>query len=275
MIKSCALEWHNLVGFSSKNKSFFSGCLLSCGQNVNPHPMKYLYWLVAIVVVFIGVGLSIYLGQEPVTMNVPKIAFNYYASPEEFAKEFKANMEPELKASSLVMLGVMPGRKMDLELWSWLSAELKYQVLIVDPELPYAHEYFPKAIKMDLKKDLTRFVAGAKNAQTQGLRMAVVVPSIYAAQILKGNPVELVKNSGLQPASFSVAGFPRAPEQEMEMEIPCAMGQNDREGVGALGCAIQNRARLLYRQKPKPGFYEGAVDQVGDKDYLVLFNGPH
>ncbi|HEY8271107.1 MAG TPA: hypothetical protein VIG33_09495 [Pseudobdellovibrionaceae bacterium] len=239
--------------------------------------MKYLYWAVAAVVIMVGVGLSVYWGQE--TVSLPKIVFNYYRNPGQFAETIHVQMKPELKSSPLLMLGVMPGRKIDLEIWkSFLdqtSSELKYQVVIVDPDLPFIKELFPNAIKMDLKKDIARFIAGAKNAQAQGLRMAVLVPSIYASQLLQSNPAENIKkNSDLQPISFSIIGFPRSPEQEANMEIPCAMGQNDRDGEGALGCAVQKKARLLYRKKSKPGFYEGVLDQVGDKDYLVLFNAP-
>jgi hypothetical protein len=240
--------------------------------------MKFLYWAVAAIVVLTGLGLSVYFGQE--TVSIPKITYNSYSDPAKFSEALIIKMMPELKSSSLLMLGVMPGRKIDLEIWkAFLDqtelSELKYQVLIVDPALPLVNELFPNAIKMDLKTDLERFIEGAKKARAQGFRTAVLVPSIYASQLLQSNPVENIKkNSDLKPTSFSVMGFPRAPEQEAFMEIPCVMGQNDREGVGAMGCEAQKKARLLYRKKSKPGFYEGVLDQIGERDYLILFNAP-
>ncbi|MGZ3805269.1 MAG: hypothetical protein ACXVB4_13730 [Pseudobdellovibrionaceae bacterium] len=240
--------------------------------------MKYLYWIVIALVLVIGVSLSMYLGQE--TVSLPKLAYNQYDNPDQFVEALMLKMTPELKSSPLVMLGVMPGRKTDLEIWkSFLnraeSTDLKYQALVVDPELPFVNELFPRALKIDLKNDLERFINGVKNAQAQGLRVAVIVPSIYASQLLQNNPVDSIKkNFGIKPVSFSIIGFPRAMDQEASMEIPCVMGDNDREGVGALGCAVQKKARLLYRQKSKPGFYEGLIDQIGEKDYLVLFNTP-
>jgi hypothetical protein len=240
--------------------------------------MKYLYWVAAAIVVVIGVGISVYFGQG--TVSLPKITYNHYSDPAKFAEVLILKMSSELKDAPLVMLGVAPGRKIGLEIWKAFldqtaSGELKYPVVIVDPGLPFANEMFPDAVKMDLKKDFLRFIEGAKNARVQGVRMAVIVPSIYASQLLQGNPADSIKkNSDLKLTSFSVMGFPRAAEQEATMEIRCVMGQNDRDGEGALGCEAQKKARLLYRKKSRPGFYEGVMDQVGEKDYLVLFNAP-
>lgn len=189
-------------------------------------------------------------------------------------------LNQEIKGAPLLMLGVTPGRKMDLEVWkAFLEQsqipELQYQALIVDPELPFASEMFPSAVKLDIKADVARFIEGAKKAREQGLRMAVIVPSIYASQRLQGNPADRIrKESDLTPMSFSIMGFPRSTEQEAAMPIKCVMGSNDRDGIGAMGCMAEQKARLVYRKKSKPGFYEGMMDQVGERDYLVLFNAP-
>ncbi len=189
-------------------------------------------------------------------------------------------LNQEIKGAPLLMLGVTPGRKMDLEVWkAFLEQsqipELQYQALIIDPELPFASEMFPSAVKLDIKADVARFIEGAKKAREQGLRMAVIVPSIYASQRLQSNPADKIrKESDLAPMSFSIMGFPRSPEQEADMPIQCVMGSNDRDGIGAMGCMAEQKARLAYRKKSKPGFYEGMMDQVGERDYLVLFNAP-
>lgn len=240
--------------------------------------MKYVYWVIAAIVLLAGVGFSVYFGIQP--KSIPKIKYSHFSDPSKAADALILRMNQELKGASLVMLGVMPGRKMDLEIWkAFLEQnqlpEIQYQVLVIDPELPFAAELFPGALKMDLKTDAARFIEGAKNARSQGLRMAVIAPSIYVSQRLKENPIaQIKKNSDLQPVTFSLMGFPRAPEQEAAMEIKCVMGANDRDGVGALGCMAQQAARLNYRKKSKPEYYEGLMDQVGQSDYLFLFNAP-
>ncbi|RYZ71376.1 MAG: hypothetical protein EOP09_04735 [Proteobacteria bacterium] len=146
---------------------------------------------------------------------------------------------------------------------------------MIDPELPGAAEMFPSAVKIDLKKELNRFIEGAKNAQAQGVRMAVIVPTIYATQILKDNPSYVIKTTtDLKPASFSLIGFARTPEQEQKQEIRCVIGEANKDGLGPLGCVAQNKARLSYRKESDPKKYEGLMDLVGERDYLILFNAP-
>jgi hypothetical protein len=240
--------------------------------------MKYLYWIGAGIVLALGIGFSVYFGIQP--KSIPKITYSHFEQPAKLADAIILRMNQELKGYPLVMLGVMPGRAYDLEVWkAFLSQshipEIQYQAIVVDPGLPGVAETFPTAVKIDLKKEMDRFIEGAQNAQKQGLRMAVIVPTIYAIQLLKENPVSVFKEkSGLTVASFSIMGFPRAPEQEANVEIPCEMGHTDRDGTGALGCVAINKARTVYRKKSKPGMYEGLMDQVGQSDYLILFNAP-
>jgi len=240
--------------------------------------MKYLYGIIAAIVLLAGVGFSVYFGIQP--KSIPKITYSHFSEPAKMSDAIILRLNQEIKAAPLLMLGVMPGRKMDLEVWkAFLEQsqipEMQYQALVVDPELPFVNELFPNAIKIDIKNDLARFIEGAQKARTQGLRMAVIVPSIYASQRLQGSPADkLHKETDLAPTSFSIMGFPRSPEQEANMEIKCVMGSNDRDGIGAMGCMAEQKARLVYRKKSKPGFYEGLMDQVGERDYLVLFNAP-
>jgi hypothetical protein len=240
--------------------------------------MKYLYWICASLVLILGIGFSVYFGIQP--KSIPKITYSHFDSPSKLADSIILRMNQELKQAPLLMLGVMPGRAYDLEVWKAFLAqsaipEIQFQALVIDPDLPGAADMFPGAVRMDLKKETARFIEGAKNAQKQGLRMAVIVPTIYASQVLKDNPIHLIKESSdLRPMSFSLMGFPRAPEQEQKQEIPCVMGPGDREGTGDLGCVAQDKARLVYRKKSKADKYEGLMDQVGERDYLILFNAP-
>ncbi len=240
--------------------------------------MRYIYWVSVALVLVLGIGFSVYFGIQPKT--IPKITYSHFEAPSDLAKAVILRLNQELKGYPIVMLGVMPDRPYDLEVWKAFLAEnslpnLQYQVLVVDPDLPGAVDMFPGAVRMDLKKDTDRFIEGAKKALSQGLRMAVIVPSIYGSQLLKDNPVSLIKQkSELQPASFSLVGFPRAAEQEQNQELLCVMGVNDRHGTGALGCVTQNKARLVYRKKSSPQKFEGLMDLVGERDYLILFNAP-
>ncbi|MBC7370378.1 MAG: hypothetical protein H7326_02370 [Bdellovibrionaceae bacterium] len=240
--------------------------------------MKYLYWICTTIVLLLGVGFSVFMGIQP--KSVPKIRYSHFEHPDKLADAIILRMNQELKGYPLIMLGVMPGRPHDLEVWKAFLAQssvpgVQYQALVIDPELPGAAEMFPSAVKIDLKRELDRFIEGAKNARTQGIRMAVIAPTIYTTQILKENPSGvIIKTTDLRPASFSIMGFARNPEEEQKQEIRCVMGEGDRDGLGPLGCVAQNKARLSYRKEADPAKFEGLMDLVGERDYLILFNAP-
>jgi len=238
--------------------------------------MKYLYWSILALVVTLGLGFSVYMSKEPEIIS--KIDFSYFQDSREVAEALLKQVQPELQQSHLVMLGVMPGRKIDLEIWKQFldkssAAGLPFQAIVVEPALPGVLDFFPTAVRMDLKTELARFIEGAKNARARNLRMAVIVPSIYSSQSLQDNPADLlVKTSDLKPLGLSLVAFPRSPQEELQMEIPCVMGANDRQGTGALGCLALTKARLFYQTKSRPGFLEGIVDLVRERDYLILLN---
>ncbi|WP_413289811.1 hypothetical protein [Bdellovibrio sp. HCB337] len=239
--------------------------------------MKYIYAFVLGTIIVGGLAFVIYMGRSQPTSFV-KIPYTQFNGVSEVADAILSGSREDLQGASLVMLGVIPGRALDLEVWKAFleqnkSPEIQFQVVVIDPDLPGAAELFPDAVKMDIKKDNARFIEGAKNARTQGLRMAVIVPNMYASQRLQENPVARIReNSDLVPLSYSLTAFPRMPEEEAQMETPCVMGPNDRRGTGALGCAIVEAARLEYPKKSKPGTFESLMKLVGDKDYLVLLN---
>lgn len=226
-----------------------------------------------------GIGASVYLNDVQPEI-VPKTHYSRFESPAQLSEAIHDSLQPELKASPIIMLGVIPGQRTHLEVWkTFLETEregiLGYNVIVIDPDLPFVEEYFPKAIKIDLKKEMDRFVSGAQNALSSTLRLAYVGPTIYVSQALKESPVNLIPESAhLQMVSLALVGFPRSSEQESKADIPCLMGPNDRDGAGALGCLTVNQARRYYNQTSEPGAYEGVINQAGKRDYLILFNSP-
>lgn len=238
-----------------------------------------MYWIIVGIVVAAGIGASIYLNDEQPEM-IPKTHYSSFEGPAQLSEAIHDSLQPELKASPIVMLGVMPGQRAHLEVWkAFLETEregvLGYNVIVTDPDLPFVDELFPKAIKIDLKKERERFVDGAKNALSSNLRLAYIGPTIYVSQALKESPVNLIPESAnLQMVSLSLVGFPRTAEQESKADIPCVMGPHDRDGAGALGCMTVNQARRYYRQPSEPGAFEGVINQAGKRDYLILFNSP-
>lgn len=240
--------------------------------------MKFIYAFCVILVLGAGLWFSFYINEQP--RSISRIEYSPYDSSNDFVSLLHSNLQNQIKSAPILLLGVTPGSRQDLEFWKAFlelntDPTLAYKAIVIDPKLPGAAEIFPESVKMDFKNELQRFSEGAKNAQAQSLRMAVIVPTIYSAQVLEEGPAHLLKmNYQLQPTSLSLVRFPRALPEEANVEHPCKIGDQDRDGTGALGCLIQNRSRPLYRVSPAPDKFEGIVDQLGERDFLIYWNPP-
>ena len=242
--------------------------------------MKWFYWFLISIVLLAGITVSVYFGIQP--KPVPKISLSGFENPEEMGSSILKRLRLEVQSAPILFLGVMPEQKFHYQVWTELlrvanEPNLKYDFIVVEKNLPYREllkgnlaESFEE---LDLKDDFDRLLAGLKKAQEQKKRIAVLAPSIYASQLLKGNVVDRLKSEGnLQVVSFSTSSFPLNADQEKNLEIPCIMNDGDLAGSGKLGCMIVSTSRPLYRKKKVVGKYPGGVSQVGSQDYLVLFN---
>jgi hypothetical protein len=239
--------------------------------------MKYLYAIAVVVVLSLGLAASFYLGQQP--QSIVRVTYHPFNEPKELSTALLTLLREPLKSGPVLLLGVTPGVRADLEFWkSFLDensqGEGAYKVVVVDPKLPVATEMFTNAVQLYLKNEIERFVHGATNAEAQGLRMVVIAPTIYTSQTIVENSVQILASKyGMKPLSLSIVKFPRSVEDEEKMETPCKLGDQNREGTGALGCAILKRAKPLYRTKAAAGTrFEGLVDQVDTRDYLIFWN---
>lgn len=239
-------------------------------------PMKYVYWLAAALLIGGGLYISTQLQLQP--PSTPIMPFSEFSQPEEWGQAVAKKLRPQLDETHLVFLGVTPNQVEDMEFWKGFLAELsatglKYDLIIAEPFLAHVDLLQPN-VKMDLKMESSRFVEGVKEALGQNLRTIVVVPTIYSSQLLIGNPASrLNAEHQLDFISLSLSKFPLTAEQDAVFE-PLCVGEKglDNAGTGKLGCSIRQLARRLLRKKLSPEKYSGLVEQVGDKDYLILFN---
>ncbi|WP_413585520.1 hypothetical protein [Bdellovibrio sp. HCB274] len=214
------------------------------------------------------------VGPETVT----KIGFTHVSQPEEMGALVFENLQPEIKAAPIVILGVTPNKIEEMELLRGFieknqEAGSRYDVVIVEPMLPYV-ELFREAVYIPIKDEMPRLVEGINKARAEGLRVAVIVPNIYSSQLLESNPVWKLKNEyQLDVTSLSVSTYPVTREQEQHFEPKCLDGGAvDPAGTSAFGCMIRNTARRTHRRKLEPNKYSTLLEQTGPKDYLILFN---
>lgn len=239
-------------------------------------PMKYLYWLTAAAIFALGIYLSSIINVQPQTAS--KIKFSQFLTAEEFGKQVFEKFKDEIKAAPILFLGVTPNQIEDMEFWrGFLEANQekgwKYDVIVVEPMLPYV-ELFASDVRVDINKEMARFADGVIKARDQGLRVAVIVPNIYSAQIIKNNPVNrFMTDYSFKVLSFSVTSFPVTRQQEEEFSPKCIFEEGkDMAGTGAFGCVIQTLAKKTYRMKFEDNKYSGLVEQMAPQDYVILLN---
>ncbi|MDG0815233.1 hypothetical protein [Bdellovibrio svalbardensis] len=238
--------------------------------------MKYFYWLGAAAVIALGIYFSTQISVKPQSLS--KLELTQVAVPEDLGKLVFENLRREVKAAPVLMLGVTPNQIEDLELWrGFLEANQeqgsKYDLIVVESMLPYV-EIFNNGMHLQVKDEMPRMVEGINKALAQGLRVVIIVPSIYASQLIKSNPVSRLKEEfKVDVTSMSVSKFPLTREQEASFDPACsAGGAVDPAGTSALGCMVRDIARKTYRKKFEANKYSGLLEQTGAKDYLILFN---
>ncbi|WP_413292469.1 hypothetical protein ACLSU7_13765 [Bdellovibrio sp. HCB185ZH] len=238
--------------------------------------MKHLYWIGAVLIIAVGLYFSMNFSVGPET--TPKIEFIHVSTPEEMGKLVFEQLREEIKAAPIVILGVTPNKIEEMELVKGFidinqDPGSKYDVVIVEPMLPYV-ELFRPAIYIAMKEEMQRLVEGINKARAEGLRVAVVVPNIYASQLIDANPVAKLKTDyKLDVTSLSVSTFPVTRAQEAAFEPKCIdSGEVDPAGTSKFSCAVRNVARRTYRKKLEANKYSTMMEQTGPKDYIILFN---
>ncbi len=234
--------------------------------------MKYLKWTLLGILVAVGVATTLYFGLQP--RSLPKIKASLLANPERMGEAVAQRLWQEIQGADLIFLGVEPGNADHLKLWKRflevLPANQKYAQVLIEPGLE-GKNLISYNEEIDLQKEMDRFKVGIKKAKENKIRVAIIVPSIYSSQSIPDNPVHRFKqDSEFSPLSLSIAVPTISRDEESEVTYPCASGSEDSAGLASWGCLIQTKSRGLYRKKWEPGKYLGLMDQIGEKDYLVL-----
>lgn len=240
--------------------------------------MKYLYWLCVVAVLAGGIYFAVTFSPPAVVATQSRIPFSQVEIAEDFGKSVFEALKTEVTSSPIVLLGVTPNQIEDMELLrGFFEANQepgsKYDMIVVEPMLPYV-ELFDSNMRIDIKAEMPRFVEGLQKARAEGLRVAVIVPTIYSSQLLLKNPAARLKNEfKLNFLSISVTKFPVTREQEEAFDPKCVIEEGkDFAGTGPLGCAVQNLARRTYKEKFVDNKLSGFMEQTSPQDYLILFN---
>jgi hypothetical protein len=238
-----------------------------------------IYSVILGAVVIAGFSLIIYFGLQP--KPVAKINFSSFETTDILADSVLMRLRQEIMDNSILFLGVDSNYPEHLQIWQNFlgknqDPKMKYPVVVVDKFLSNAN--FTEFETLDTKESVSELLSGFQAALSKGQRVAVLVPTLYGAQIIKGNLINRILDRWKelpspwpQPMSISLVNFPRNREQEKDMRPRCMTNVADESGEGALGCLVVGAARNNYRKHKTPGQKVGLLQQIGLKDYLLFY----
>lgn len=227
--------------------------------------------MVALVIVC-GMSTLVYFTVQP--RPVQKISFRQFESHQVLVDALLASLAEEIAQSPLLILGVEPDQPESIQIWKLFLAHNQksgssYDVVVADQFLNGADD-IKDVQKLDTKADVKILIKGLEDLRAQGKRIAILVPNIYSVQMIPGNVASLLKIKFPDLLSLTMANFPRSREQEKLMPRRCITGL-DESGLGPFGCLLAQTARSLYMKRMQPGSQIGLMNQIGLKDYIILY----
>jgi hypothetical protein len=237
---------------------------------------KRIYWIAVILVALAGLTVMIYYGIQP--QPIQKIKLSKFETHTVLANSLLLRLREEIKNSPVMFLGLDPDRPEHFEIWREFLKQnqepgMAYDLIVMDQDL--TTDLFPEAQRVGTRdENFPIFFEGITKAVTQGHRVAVLMPLIYSVQMIPQNVASHFNSQPnlLVPAtSFSLTDFPRSREQEKDMSQRCIVEGVDQTGLGPYGCLLVQMARANYRKRYEPGDAVGLVNQIGLRDYLILY----
>lgn len=235
---------------------------------------KRIYWVLIALVTVCGMSTLVYFAIQP--RPVQKIKISQFETPTVLANSVLLRLREEIMHSRLLLLGV-DTNSMDESLQIWklfldhnVDPQMRYDIVVMDQFLNDIGG-IKDIQKIDTKDEIDRLIQGIQPLLEQGKRVVLIVPTIYAVQMIPGNVANKLKLKFPDMMSISMTDFPRSRAQEKQASHPCIVSGVDVSGVGPFGCLVMQTARGNYLKKFKPGDKIGLVNQIGLNDYLVLY----
>jgi hypothetical protein len=252
---------------------------------------KYLIGFFVLLMIS-GMVAVISFGIHPRT--IPKITFSQFSQPEIVANSLLQSVPQDMAETPIVFWGADPKDPFYTQiLQNFLllssSMQLHFDAILVDSS--FENLQTPADIpteKFSLRGESERFFAGLTNVHEKNIHLLVVVPTVEASLKLQSSLISLAKlrlqalppspplpeastlRQGVGPMGLVLTHFPRAREEESQMQIQCQTGAEDRDQVADLGCLILQSSRLLYRKHVASGTWAGLLDQIGGGDFLFM-----
>jgi hypothetical protein len=215
----------------------------------------------------------VYFAIQP--RPVPKIKLSQFESQTVLVNSVILRLREEIIRSPLLMLGVESDNPESIEIWKLFlrqnqDPQMHYDVIVADQFLSGIDD-IKDVQKLDSKEESLRLISGLDALISSGKRVVILTPTIYSVQMIPGNVANKLKLKFPELMSLSMSDFPRSREEEKHMGRACIVAGVDVSGAGPFGCLVMQTARANYLKRFVPGSHIGLVDQIGLKDYLLLY----
>lgn len=235
--------------------------------------MTKVFWGVVFAVV---VGVMVWFSFSNVQpRTIPKIKLSPFETPRVAANSIWLRLQEELKSSPNWLWGLDPSDEFQKEILKTFLHESPgnapaFSEIWADRELGF--DVPEKTRTVSLKATPEKVAEELQKTTSEGKRVLLITVTPYAASFLKGGPAWRMKAQDPKLSFYSLlfSDFPRRRIDEAKMVFPCLLGNADKNGIGDLGCQIQQRARALYRKTQPSGSRVGVMDQISGQDFLFL-----
>lgn len=243
---------------------------------------KWLYALIVLGMMTIGVAMILRFGYEPAPQMVMKPSF--FNGPEDLGRVVYRRFYAPIEQTKLLVFGVPAKpdwhRGVVQGLLKAAADEGKpFERIVADPQMPVLDlnglplaEISVVPMNTDTQSEFREAIAMARKS---GKRTLVYVPGFFSTHLLPMNPMERYeKASGEHLFSITSAPLSLQPSEEFNVDPPCVGSERDANGTSKLGCAIMSASRGFYRKKIKADRYVAIMNSPRPDDYLLMIAAP-
>jgi hypothetical protein len=244
---------------------------------------NWIYVIGILAIMTAGIFATLRFGYVP--SPVPVMSVSTFSTPEDLGVTvFKRFFSP-ISQYKLVVFGVPTQPEYQRQIIrGFIKAAADYQVpfdvLVAEADMPRLDLSGLPPMEVEAiptnSPTQAEFVDKIQALRKAGKRILVYVPSVYSTHLLVRNPIDRYeKSTGEHLFAITSETLSLNPNQERLVDPPCTGGERDSEGTAALGCAVMQASRGIYRKNLKPtDHFIAIMNSPKPEDYLLMTAAP-
>lgn len=222
-----------------------------------------------------GITLVIGIGLQPKPVKLVKPS--YFEAPESIADVVWERYGDVLRKEKHIIFGIAPGVEFHERIARRFFERAREAGVVV--ETGYRETRLSTSVWQDVNGWPSFDLRMESDVFLRNLRSEsgfYLLPNFYSSHVIGDTPVQKVeKDLGRKVLSFSLIGFVLSMEDLPDLYPACdgraVLGE---KSVSALGCAAKRKSLSVFRNKLNRDRYVMAMEQTGEKDYLMYVWAP-